>query len=156
MRAQASKAVVLAVILALPLLAGCGDDDGPTGTNGNTNTIIGSWIATSLTAPSQPQWGDAIKDDGMSVTVSFTQGGAYSITASGDDPADPWVCLDPNAASCSYSGNYSSKGNNSLVFDEGTPSELSATYSFSSNSLTVTFAAADWLPNPYRYVLQRP
>lgn len=137
---------VALAVATVPLVPGCGDDEpaGPT-------TIVGSWAAASLTAPSQPQWGDAIQDDGLSVSIAFSANGTYSFTVANDDPADPWIC--PNQASCSWTGAYSTSGN-TMVFDQGTVDEASATYSLSGNNLTITFAATAQIVNPYRIVLQ--
>ena len=147
MRARrASKVVALAAALTLPLFVGCGDDEEPT--NGNGDTIVGIWAATSLTVVGQPQWGDGVQDDGLVITISFNSSGGYSISVGNEDPADPWICDD--TASCTYTGSYTTSGN-TLVFDEGTTDEESATYSLSGNTLTITFQVA----SPYQFVLQR-
>lgn len=148
LRVSRLVALTLAVGVVL-LISGCGDDE-PTG--GNGDTLFGSWIATSLTAPSQPGWGDGVVDDGLSISMTFNDTGSYSGSASNDDPADPWIC--ENTASCAWSGSYSTSGN-TVVFDEGTPDELSATYSISGNTLTLTFSATAGNTDPYRYVLRR-
>ncbi|MDH3496722.1 MAG: lipocalin family protein [Gemmatimonadota bacterium] len=134
-------------VAVLPLTLGCGDDAGPNGT-----TIVASWVATSLTAPSQPGWGDAISDDGVSVNLTFTATGTYTFSVANDDPADPWIC--PNQATCSWNGTYATSGN-TLTFDQGTADEMSATFSLSGNNLTVTFSASAQIVDPYRYVFQK-
>lgn len=147
---RGSRPVALAAVLALPLAVGCGGDNGPTGTN--SNTIVGTWVATSLTAPTQPQWGDAITDDGLSIRFTFSSSGGYSLTVGGDYPADPWICN--NTASCTITGSYSTSGN-TVLFDEGTQDEHPATYSISGSTLTLTFAAIPGIPDPYRYVFRK-
>lgn len=153
MRAQrGSSLLALSVILTFALYLGCGDDDDGNGPNGNT--IVGSWTATSLTAPTQPVWGDGVVDDGLSVRITFNANSSYSWTVANDDPADPWICFDPPAASCNWTGTYSTSGNN-IVFDQGTADEISGTYSISGNQMTMTFPVTAQIPDPYRYVLQK-
>jgi hypothetical protein len=127
---------------------GCGDE--PTNT---PTSIVGSWVATNLTAPGEPQWGDAVADDGLSVTMTFTAGGSYTFDIGDDDPADPWMC--PGTASCSYSGSYQTAGS-TLTLDAGTADESSATYTFSGNRLTIAFQATAASPTPYTFVLRQP
>jgi predicted ribosomally synthesized peptide with nif11-like leader len=144
-----SRAVALAVVLTASLGLACGDDPtGPTPT-----TIVGSWVATSLTAPSQPQWGDGVADDGLSIGMTFGQGGSYTLDVSDDDPADPWLC--PGAASCSYSGSYTTSGN-TVVFDGGTADEASATYTLSGGRLTIVYTATATNTDPLRLVFRSP
>lgn len=121
-------ALTLAVA-SMPFTIGCGEDDEPTGAG---NTIVGSWTATCLIAPSQPAWGDGVADDGLSVRITFNSNGSYSWTVSNDDPADPWIC--DITASCNWTGPYTISGN-SVVFDQGTADELSASFSVSSSTL---------------------
>jgi hypothetical protein len=139
--------VALAGVLTALLGVACGDD--PTGAT--PTTIVGSWVATSLTAPSQPQWGDGVADDGLSIGMTFDQSGSYTFTVSDDDPADPWLC--PGAASCSYSGTYSTSGS-TVVFDGGTAEEASATYALSGATLTITYAATATITAPFRLVFR--
>jgi hypothetical protein len=138
-----------------PLAAGCGGEE-PTGakqaTDTGQNTIVGSWTATSLTAPSQPGWGDAVVDDGLLVRLTFDESSRYWFSVSNDDPADPWLC--DNAASCAWRGTYSTSGD-TVVFDEGAGDERSADYSMSGDTLTLTFEATATLTDPYKYVLRR-
>lgn len=147
-RLRRTRAALAVALMALAYAA-CGDDS--SGTGPTPTTVVGSWVATSLTAPSQPQWGDAVSDDGLSVSLTLTAAGGYTLSASGDDPADPWVC--PGAASCSFSGTYSTSGN-TMVFDEGTASESSATYTLSSGTLTITYGTNAVITDPYRIVLK--
>lgn len=142
-----SMRAALAVALVAFVFTACGDSaTGPTPT-----TVVGNWAVTSLTAPTQPSWGDAVKDDGMSINLTLTSGGSYTLTASGDDPTDPWVCS--ATASCSYSGTYATSGN-TITWDQGTASEASATYTFSPGGMTITYAASALLTDPYKLVLQ--
>ena len=147
MRAHvASHIAALAVALTLPVFVGCGDDEEPT--NGNGGTIVGNWVATSLTVVGEPLWGDGVQDDGLTIRFSFTDNGQYTITVSDDYPDDPWIC--DATASCTFTGTYSTSGN-TVTFDEGTTDEETATYSLSGNTLTITFQVA----SPYRFVFQR-
>lgn len=146
-----SAAGLATLLTVAPFLAACGgDDDGPTTLT--EETIVGTWNVTSLTAPSQPSWGDAVSDDGLTVTVVFAAGGTYTFTVANDWPADPWICS--GTASCGWSGTYSLSGN-TLLFDEGTSDEVAVTYSLSGDNLTFTFPAGDGITDPYRYVLRR-
>lgn len=145
--APRSMRAALAVALAAFVFAACGDSaTGPTPT-----TVVGSWVATSLTAPTQPAWGDAVKDDGVSVNLTLTSSGTYTLSASGDDPTDPWVCT--NTASCSYDGAYTTSGN-TITWDQGTTSEATATYAFSPGTMTINYAANAVITDPYTIVLQ--
>ncbi|MEJ2218654.1 MAG: hypothetical protein P8099_18865 [Gemmatimonadota bacterium] len=138
-----SKLVTMAVVLTTAQLLGCKDNTGPD----NPDTIVGSWTATSLTAPSRPDWGDAITGDGLSLGMTFNASGGYGLSAANDDPADPWICW--NTASCSYSGTYSTSGN-TMLFDEGTADEATATYSLSGGTLTITYQSAAGVTDPYK------
>lgn len=140
-----SGLALLAVVLTAAVGVTCGE---PTAIR---TTIVGSWVATSLTAPSEPQWGDGVADDGLSVRMTFDDSGGYTFNVSDDDPADAWMC--PGTATCSYSGTYSTSGT-TLVLDEETADETSATYTLSGNTLTLAFAATATDPNPYTYVLR--
>jgi hypothetical protein len=138
------KLVAVAVVLTTVQLQGCGKDSpDPV----STDTIVGSWTATSLIAPSRPDWGDAISGDGLSVGMTFNSSGGYSLSAANDDPADPWICW--NTASCSYSGTYEIAGS-TITFDVGTADEATATYSLSSGTLVITYQSAAGVTAPYK------
>ena len=139
-------------VAAMQLTTGCGSDDPTDPNDNNGNTIVASWTATSLTAPSQPQWGDGVVDDGLSVIITFNANGTHSWSVSTDFPADTWICH--NTASCSWTGTYSVTGN-TILWDEGTADEASATYSISGSTLTMTFAASAQVNDPYRYVMRK-
>jgi len=143
-----SMRAAVAVALVAFVFAACGDS---AGTGPTPTTVVGNWNVTSLTAPTQPSWGDAVKDDGMSISLALTSGGSYTLTASGDDPTDPWVCT--NTASCSYTGTYSTSGN-TITWDQGTASEATATFSFSAGSMTINYAANAVITDPYKLILQ--
>ncbi len=142
-----SMRAALAVALGAFVYAACGDSS----TSPTPTTVVGNWVATSLTAPTQPSWGDAVKDDGVSLNLALTSGGSYTLSASGDDPTDPWVCT--TTASCSYSGTYTTSGN-TITWDQGTTSEATATYSFSAGAMTITYAANAVITDPYKMVLK--
>lgn len=146
----ATRLAALAVVLATAaMLAACGGDDS---TDPAEDTIVGTWNVTSLTAPSMPAWGDAISDDGLVVTFSFSASGGYTLTVANDWPADPWICS--GTASCSISGSYSLSGN-TLVFDQGTADEVTVSHTLAGNSLTIQFPAGNGITHPYRYVMRR-
>ncbi len=140
--------VLAASFAAAALVAACGDDS----TDTTEVTIVGSWTATSLTAPSQPQWGNAVTDDGLVVHWTFSAAGSYSFSVANDWPDDPWICT--GTASCSWSGTYSISGNE-ILFDEGTADEVTVTHTLAGDQLTIVFPAGDGIADPYRYVLQR-
>jgi hypothetical protein len=144
------RATPAVALMALAYLA-CGDNSSGPNTKVTPTTVVGSWAATSLTAPTQPQWGDAVQDDGLSVHLTLTSGGGYTFTVSNDFPADPWICS--GTASCSFSGTYTTTGN-TITFDEGTADEVSATYAFSPGTVTITYAGSAQVPDPYTMVLQ--
>lgn len=139
-----SKLVAMAVVLTTVQLLGCGKDNPDPVT---PETIVGNWTATSLIAPSRPDWGDAISGDGLSVGMTFNSSGGYSLSAANDDPADPWICW--NTASCSYSGTYDIAGS-TITFDIGTADEATATYSLSSGTLVITYQSAAGVTYPYK------
>ena len=138
-----------AVLLALALAAACGGDEP---TEITPDTIIGRWVVTSLTAPTQPQWGDAVQDDGLAIGFHFRDDGLYDFNVANDWPADPWIC--PGTVSCGWSGSYSVSGNE-LLLDEGTSSEVTATLKLNGDDLTLTYPAGDGFNDPYRYVMRR-
>jgi hypothetical protein len=146
-RASRNRLTAPAVVLTAILGAACGDDPIPP----TPTTIVGSWVATNLTCPNQPQWGDGVADDGLSVRMTFDDSGSYTFTISDDDPSDPWMCS--GTASCSYSGTYRTSGT-TVVFDEGTADEASVTYTLSGSTLTLAFAATATNADPYRFVLR--
>lgn len=144
-----SKLMALAVVLATAQLLGCGKDNG---TEPKVTTIVGSWNATSLFAPTRPDWGDAITDDGLTVGLTFNNSGGYTMSVTDDYVPDPWICS--GTASCSYSGAYSVSGS-TIMFDEGTADENAATYSLSGSTLTITFSATAAIADPYKVVLHK-
>jgi len=151
MRAQReSKLMALAVVLTTSLLVACGSNNGPEPT---VTTIVGSWNATSLIAPTRPDWGDAITDDGLKVGLTFNDSGGYTMSVTNDYVPDPWICT--GTASCSFSGAYSLSGS-TIMFDEGTADENAAAYSLSGSTLTITFAATTQITDPYKIVLHKP
>jgi Lipocalin-like domain len=141
-----SMRAALAVALMVLVYQACGGTTDPTPTS-----LVGSWVATSLTAPSQPQWGDAVTNDGLSVHLAFTSGGSYTYSVSGDNPSDSWMC--DGSASCTYSGTYTTSGS-TITFNQGTASEYSATYAFSPGTMTITEVANVQIQDPYRIVLR--
>ena len=146
--APGSRAALAVGLMAFAYLA-CGENPNDP-TKVTPTTVVGNWVATSLVAPTQPGWGDAVKDDGLSVHLTVTSSN-YSLSVSGDFPADPWICA--GTASCSFSGTYTTSGN-TITFDQGTANETSATYAFSPGAMTITYAANAQVANPYKMVLQ--
>ena len=149
----ASRSIRAALVVGLIALVypACGDNPNNVTTKDTPTTVVGNWVATSLIAPSQPQWGDAIKDDNLVLHLTLTSGGGYTLSVSNDFPADPWICS--GSATCTLSGTYTTSGN-TITFDAGTANETSATYAFSPGAVTITYAANAQVANPYKMVLQ--
>lgn len=133
-------------------LAACGSDDPTDPVDDTEATLVGTWSVMSLTAPTMPSWGDAISDDGLIVTFTFTAAGGYTLAVANDWPADPWICS--GTASCTITGSYTMSGS-ALVLDQGTADEVSVTHTLAGDDLTMQFPAGPGITHPYRYVMRR-
>jgi hypothetical protein len=117
-------------LLALPLVIGCGDDDG-TGTSGLG--LVGSWRATSI----QIDDVEVLAGTDLSVTMTFGSDGTYSSSVSGD--TDHLFC--DTTTSCTETGTYIHTSMTFTVCDPGC--DEAASYTISGNTLTVTLVDVD-------------
>jgi hypothetical protein len=134
---RGSKLLAWTVAMALPLLAGCGGDDGTPHNpvpGGGENPLLGTWWALSITVIGDPGAGDAVVDDGLEFSINFNEAGEYAVLVNNDDPENSWVCGD--TASCEWWGYYTISGS-TLAFDEGTADEVVMTFEVVSDTLTV-------------------
>lgn len=96
---SAVPSLLLAVLVQLPLAAGCSDDSA--GPNGDDETLVGTWTATSLTAPII---GDLVAA-GLDLELTLGAGGTATLVITGDDMHA--FCVDP-ATACTITGDYTS------------------------------------------------
>jgi hypothetical protein len=113
-------------LVALPLVVGCGDDDG-TGTNGSA--LVGSWSATSMLADGV----EVFAGTGVSLTATLTSDGTYSMSTTGD--TDHMFC--EGTTSCTENGTYTHTSNTLTFCDPGCGDP--ASYTISGNTLTIDF-----------------
>ncbi|MGD8869647.1 MAG: lipocalin family protein [Gemmatimonadales bacterium] len=125
-RASKQAAILVLALIALPLLAGCGDDGGPA--TSDTSALVGTWEATSFTIAGL---GDILDGTNVAITLVFTQD-TYSLQVSGDDLGT----LCGTETTCTESGSYTRSGN-TLTFDPGTQNEIDFALSLSGDTLTM-------------------
>ncbi|TFG49866.1 MAG: hypothetical protein E4H38_04370 [Gemmatimonadales bacterium] len=106
-------------------LVGSACDSG--GSNGPSNPLIGGWDATSFTA----QGTDFIAI-GMSVVLTFEQGGTYTVAFTNDliGACNP-------GPDCADGGDFVRTGNQ-VTLDPGTVDETVFTYAIQGSTLTLT------------------
>lgn len=122
--------------LMVAVAAGCGGDGEPALTSAPAgHPILGTWVATSVTVVGAPAQGDAVTDLGLNFSFHFSQEGEYSYLATNDDPNDSWIC--EGTAFCEDWGTYRIDGS-SIILDEGTPDEITYSFTISGNTLTMT------------------
>lgn len=115
-------APLCAVAVLLSPLPACSSDSTAPGA-----ALVATWNATSFVALGQ----DAIAQ-GMTLTITFTAAGTYTLSVTGDviGACSP----DPD---CSTTGTYAAT-NTQVTLDGGTPDEVTLTYAIQGTTLTVT------------------
>jgi hypothetical protein len=112
-------------LVTLPLVVGCGDDDG-TGTNGNE--LFGTWSVTSMLIDDV----EVFAGTGASATLTLRSNGTYSSSVSGD--TDHLFC--EGTTSCSEDGTYIHTSSTFLFCDPGCDPQDTADYTVSGDTLT--------------------
>ncbi len=123
-RSGRQAALTLAVVI-LPLVLGCGDDDG-TGTN--ENPLVGTWSATSVLVGGV----EVVDGTGFSITVTLRSDLTMSASYSGN--TSPIWC--GGASSCTENGTYTYTSTVLTICDPGC--EDPAQYTISGSTLTYT------------------
>jgi len=118
------RAFLLAPLCALaltPIVSGCSDDTGP------SSPLFATWNATSFTA-----LGDDFIADGMTLRVTLSATGTYTLVVTGDlvGSCDPG----PN---CTETGNYTYTATN-ITIDPGLADEVTFAYTIQGTTLTFT------------------
>ena len=124
-RNPALLAIGLSLAIALPATLGCGDSSKGTGPG---SQLVGSWNATSFQVP-----GTDLIADGMSLTMTFTSGGSYTLQFT-NAPAGTFCQAGTN---CTESGSFTSTAS-TLTFDPGTVDETTFNYVIQGTTVTVT------------------
>jgi hypothetical protein len=101
-------AASIVALVTLPLVVGCGGDDG-TGTNGSD--LFGTWSVTSITIDDV----EVFAGTGASATMTFRSDGTYTISASGD--TDNLFC--DGTTSCTENGTYVYTSTTFTICDPG-------------------------------------
>ncbi len=113
--------------------SGCGSDGNTVGPGGN-NAVVGTWDAATFIV----QGADLIAQ-GMSLSITLSASGSYSITITNDQGG-----LCDGAASCLDNGLYSASGTQ-IILDPGTIDEATLNYTIAGTTMTVT-AVIDGTP----------
>ena len=117
-------------LVTLPLVVGCGDDDG-TGTNGNG--LVGSWRATSILIDDV----EILVGTSLSITMTFRSDGTTSQSVSGD--TDHWFC--DTTTSCTENNTYTHTSTTVTICDPGCDEPF--IYTISGDTLTMTLVDVD-------------
>ncbi|HUG40164.1 MAG TPA: hypothetical protein VMM12_06760 [Longimicrobiales bacterium] len=125
---SAVPSLLLAVLVQLPLAAGCSDDSA--GPNGDDETLVGTWTATSLIAPII---GDLVAA-GLDLELTLSAGGTATAVIAGDDLHA--FCVDP-ATACTITGDYTSTSS-TITLDLGDDDESTFTYQIQGSTMTWT------------------
>ena len=125
MRMRSTFPSLLLAVFVLPLLAGCSDDSA--GPNGDDETLVGTWTATSLSSPA----GDLIAL-GLDLELTLGAGGTATIVIA-DDGLHAF-CDDP-ATACTFTGDYTSTST-TITLDLGDDEESTFTDQLQGSTMT--------------------
>ena len=115
---------LLVVGLAGGITAACDDDS----TGPDEDAIIGTWVATSSLA-----LGTDFIADGMSLTMTFEDGGTFSLSV---ENSQAGIC-DEDFTDCVESGSFTYT-DTTLTLDPSTADETVFGYSIAGNTLTLS------------------
>lgn len=119
--------VLLPLLAATVLLAGCGSDNG-TGSN-NSDPIVASWQVTAF--------GDGTMDliaQGMTLKITLKSDDTYQFAVTGDKAG---ICGDGGTTTCTKTGAYAHTGSQ-VTIDPGSQDATAFNYSISGNTMTWT------------------
>lgn len=119
---RASLLAPLCAVALTSIVAGCSDDG-----TGPTSPLVGTWNATSFTA-----FGQNLIAQGMTLTLTLTAAGTYSLVVTGDVVG---IC-DPGP-NCTQTGAYRSTAT-TITTDPGTAGEQTFAYTIQGTTLTFT------------------
>lgn len=116
------SATLFALAAVLTAVTACDDDD-PVD-EGDDETIVGTWQATSFVA-----LGTDFIDEGMTLTVTFTEAGTYSADVTGDQ-----VGICGTETDCTREGTYTAT-ETSVTIDPGEEDEITVQYTISGSTM---------------------
>jgi hypothetical protein len=119
---RSSLLAPLCAVALTSVVPGCSDDG-----TGPTSPLVGTWNATSFTA-----LGQNLIAQGMTLTLTLTAAGTYTLVVTGDvvDICDPG----PN---CTLTGTYTSTAT-TITTDPGTADAQTFAYTIQGTTLTFT------------------
>ncbi len=119
---------LVAPLLAVTVVAGCGDSNGPGTSEATINALAGTWNATSMVFTNNANSSETydLIADGGSLSLTFTAAGGFS--GSSTTPEGTEI----------LSGTFVVQGTNLIVTDTGEPESETIAFTLSGNTLTLT------------------
>ena len=120
---------LIAPLLAVTFLAGCGDSIGADSTPEEVaNALAGTWNATSFVFTNDANSSETfdLLADGGSFSITFTAAGGFSGSSTFEGVTD------------TFSGTYVVQGTNLITTDTGEFESETVTFTLSGNTLTLT------------------